>query len=224
MPVFPRHRQPDALAWFGGLNGRALLDLELNAVRQALAARPAQQPWLWIAAAPLGSPTLSLPPRSLTLHRRGSGLEGSFRSGLPLPLANESIGNLILQHALDDGGDALLDECVRVLEPGGRVWVFALNPWSPFHLRWRGNGLRAKGVAGWHLALRRAGLQPCDGALARIGPRWRQAGQKSRPESAGPPAESRLGAVYVLQAEKRSAALIPPAPARRQWQAGAATA
>lgn len=222
MPVFPRHRQPDALAWFGGPNGQALLDLELNAVRQALAARPAQQPWLWIAAAPQGPAAVSPPPRTLILHRRGAGLEGSFRSNLPLPLGNESIGNLILQHALDDGGDALLDECVRVLEPGGRAWIFALNPWSPFHLRWRGSGLRGRGVAGWHLVLRRAGLQPCGGRPACLGPRWRQA--KAQPEGAGATAGQRLGAVYVLQAEKRSAALVPPAPARRQWQAGAATA
>ncbi|MET1161214.1 MAG: hypothetical protein ABWY48_01655, partial [Pseudoxanthomonas sp.] len=133
MPVLQISRQPDALAWFDTVKGQSLLAAEQTAIRAALSSRPAQQPWLWLA--PLGATIApdpaELPPRSLFLHSWGDRYAGSMQCGLPLPLPNESIGNIILQHLLDDGRDGLLDECVRVLEPGGRLWLFALNPWSP---------------------------------------------------------------------------------------------
>src|SRR3546814_13939965 len=67
------------------------------------------------------------------------------RCRLPLPLASESIGVVVLQHVAAPGRSRreLFEECARVLAPGGRLWVFALNPLAPYRWRWRGTGLGA---------------------------------------------------------------------------------
>ena len=118
MPVLQISRQPDALAWFDSVRGQPLLAAEQALVGAAMAARPAQQPWLWLAPRATGPGIPELPRRTLVLHRQQGRFAGSLRCGLPLPLPNESIGNLVVQHALDDGVEGLLDECARVLEPG----------------------------------------------------------------------------------------------------------
>lgn len=219
MPALQISRQPDALAWFSSLLGQPVLSAELPIIRSVLASRPAQQPWLWIAPiAAGGEGAFEAPARSLLLHRQGSHLSGSLRCGLPLPLPNESIGNLIIQHALDDGSDGLLEECERVLEPGGRLWLFTLNAWSPYRARWRRSGLMARNVLAWQRELRGLGLQPCGKHVSYLGPAWRAA---TTSPSIMP---NRLRAVCLMETEKRTAALIPPAPVKRQWQAGAATA
>ena len=221
MPVLPISRQPDALPWFDTPPGQPLLLAEQPGIQAALSARPAQQPWLWIGPSASVLPdSASLPPRSLILGRSGSQFAGSLRCGLPLPLPNESIGNIILQHALDDGSDELLDECERVLEPGGRLWLFTLNAWSPYRARWRRSGLVVRDVNAWHKRLRSIGLQPCGREVTHLGPVWRPSAGLA--QSAAP---DRLRAVCLLETEKRAAALIPPAPVKRQWRpAGAAPA
>lgn len=218
MPVLQISRQPDALAWFDSPSGQPLLAAEQPVIAAAMASRPAQQPWLWLAPQAPGSGTPDLPRRTLVLHREQDGFSGSLRCGLPLPLPNESIGNLIVQHVLDDGMDGLLDECARVLEPGGRLWLLTLNPWSPYRARWWRSGLAACDVQDWRMKLRGLGLQPCAGGAGYLGPVWRIAFDPAEPTS------GRLGAVCLLEFEKRSAALIPPAPVARQWQAGATPA
>lgn len=220
MPVLQISRQPDALAWFDTVRGQPLLAAEQAVIRAALISRPAQQPWLWLAplapAGPLGE--VGLPPRSLLLHPWGERYAGSLQCGLPLPLPNESIDNLILQHALDDDREGLLEEGVRVLAPGGRLYLFVLNPWSPYRARWRSSGLQARDVQDWRRRLRQLGLQPCGGEVSYLGPLWRMtAASQVR-------APNRLRAVCLLEVEKRTASLIPPAPVTRQWQAGAAPA
>lgn len=220
MPVLQISRQPDALAWFDTVRGQPLLAAEQAVIRSALVTRPAQQPWLWLAPVAPAAPSseVGLPPRSLLLHPWGERYAGTLQCGLPLPLPDESIGNLILQHVLDDGREGLLKECERVLEPGGRLWLFALNPWSPYRARWRSNGLQARDAQSWRHQLRQLGLQPCGGDVSFLGPLWRTVAG-SQAQAAG-----RLRAVCLLEVEKRTASLIPPAPVPRQWQAGAAPA
>ncbi|MDR6842280.1 hypothetical protein [Pseudoxanthomonas sacheonensis] len=220
MPVLQISRQPDALAWFDTVRGQPLLAAEQAVIRAALISRPAQQPWLWLVpVAPAGPlDEVGLPPRSLFLYPWGERYAGSLQCGLPLPLPNESIDNLILQHALDDDREGLLEEGVRVLAPGGRLYLFVLNPWSPYRARWRSSGLQARDVQDWRRRLRQLGLQPCGGEVSYLGPLWRMtAGSQVR-------APGRLRAVCLLEVEKRTASLIPPAPVARQWQAGAAPA
>ena len=220
MPVLQISRQPDALTWFDTVRGQPLLAAERTVIRAALLSRPAQQPWLWLAPlAPAGAPgETGLPPRSLLLYPWGDRYAGSLQCGLPLPLPNESIDNLVLQHALDDDREGLLEESARVLAPGGRLWLFVLNPWSPYRARWRSSGLQARDVQDWRRRLRQLGLQPCGEEVSYLGPLWRMtAGSQVR-------APGRLRAVCLLEVEKRTASLIPPAPVARRWQAGAAPA
>src|SRR4051812_45502512 len=100
MPVLQISRQPDALAWFDSLRGQPLLAAEQTVIAAAMASRPAQQPWLWLAPQPPGPGTPDLPRRTLVLYRQQDRFSGSLHCGLPLPLPNESIGNLVVQHAL----------------------------------------------------------------------------------------------------------------------------
>ena len=219
MPVLQISRQPDAMTWFYTPRGQAVLAAEQDIIRAALVTRPAQQPWLWLGPAQSGSPGgPDLPARSLWLQPRGPRYAGSLQCGLPLPLPNESIGNVIIQHVLDDGREELLDECTRVLEPGGRLWLFVLNPWSPYRARWRRSGLQARAPQAWNQQLRALGLQPCGEGMSHLGPVWRS----SVHPQAG--ATQRLRSSCLLEVEKRTAALIPPALVKAQWQAGTAPA
>ena len=220
MPVLKINRQPSSLAWFDSLRGQAVLAAEQDLIRGALVARPAQPPWLWLGPAHSGLPAQGpdLPARSLWLHPRGHRYAGSVECELPLPLPNESIGNVIVQHVLDDGRDGLLEECARVLEPGGHLWLFVLNPWSPYRVRWHRSGLQARHVQAWNQRLGALGLQACGDGTTFLGPVWRYSG------AAQAPTTRRLRCSYLLEVEKRTAALIPPALVKRQWQAGAAPA
>jgi len=218
MPFLQNNRQPEAMDWFAGAPAQTLLLAEQALISGALVTRPALSPWLWLAPCAAAADEVQLPPGSLRLHRDGTGLAGSARCALPLPLPNESIGNLILQHVLDEPGDQLLEECVRTLEPGGRVWLFTLNPWSPYRARWTGSGLSPHGPQDWRQRLRGLGLQPCAAEISYIGPVW-------QPEAgAEPTSVDRLRAACLLQVEKRTAAPIPPAPVKAEWQPGAAPA
>ena len=146
------------------------------------------------------------------------GFRGDLRCGLPLPLANESCGRVIVQHVADAATDplALLEECSRVLLPGGRLWLLALNPLTPYRVRWRGTGLRTSEPVTWRRRLRAAGLLP-DAVSQGLGPTWRVASDPAPQDGAG------LRAAFLLRAEKRRYPLTP-AQARRAvgWQPGTA--
>lgn len=222
MPAFAFERQPDALAWFGSERGRHLLALEGEAARHWLERRPAQPAlWLTAAAEPPPPPAGNGFSRRLWLYRQGAQLRGDVHCALPLPLPSETFGSVVLQHACDDGSLDLLSECARILAPGGRLWLLTLNPMSPYRLRWRGSDLRVRDGGAWHERLRQVGLHPQDDVETYLGPRWR--GQRAT-DAAMRPSHQRLRAVRVLEAEKRVAALIPPANARRAWNTGAAPA
>lgn len=219
MPVFADHRQPGSprrapLDWFAGAAGQALLVSETAAVARVLAACPAL-PWLW-----LGIPAAVPPnaPRGVRLHLSASGFSGDLRCALPLPVASECFGAIFLQHALDDGhaGQAMLDECARLLAPGGTLWLATLNPWSPYRVRWTGSGLRARSPGRWQAALRRAGFTPGSIRLQWLGPQW----QPSAAE-AGVGLADRFRGGVALSAGKQVQAVIPPPRLRQlRWQIG----
>lgn len=217
MPATSHSRQPEVgLDWFGTAAGQGVLVAESAAVARVLAGCPAL-PWAWLGA-PGAEPPANEARRGLLLQRAPAGLIGAVRCGLPLPLASESLGALLLQHALDDGWatDALLDECERVLAPGGTLWIAALNPWSPYRARWNHAGLRAHHPGGWQVRLRRAGFAFDSVSLQWLGPRWQVAHG-----DAGIGAADRLRAGIALTVSKRVRALIPPSPLRKlRWQTG----
>jgi len=209
-------RQPGgALDWFAGEAGQGVLAPESAAMAQVLASVPAPA-WAWFGI-PAATPPQA-PGRGVVLRRSPRGFDGMLRCGLPLPLASESIGVILLQHLLDDGAapDRLLDECARVLMPGGMLWLATLNPWSPYRARWLGVGLHARDPGHWQSALRRAGFALESVSLQWLGPRWRPAHGE-----AGVGAADRLRAGIALTVSKRVRSVIPPAPLRSlRWSAG----
>ncbi|WP_222565016.1 methyltransferase domain-containing protein [Novilysobacter antarcticus] len=218
MPAFTYHRQPGVpaetgLEWFHGPAGNAILASEEAAVGRVMAMCPAL-PWLWIGAAAAVAPQA---PRGIRLHRGRDGFSGDLRCGLPLPLASECFGAIFLQHALDDGREVqeMLNECARLLAPGGRLWLATLNPWSPYRARWTGAGLRAKGAGAWQSALRRAGFPSAATRAQWLGPRWQQ-----RVEDSGIGVSDRFRSVLALSAGKQVQGVIPPTALRQlRWQA-----
>ncbi|WP_166815978.1 class I SAM-dependent methyltransferase [Luteimonas yindakuii] len=193
--------------WFASPAGRVLLDGEDAMLQRTLAERPSP-PWLWLG--PVPRPELDAAcGRGLGLWRGRHGWEGAVRCGLALPFPSATMGVVILQHVVRAGGedDGLLEEAARVLEPGGRLWLFTLNPLSPYRWRWRGQGLRAGEPLGWRRRLRRAGLEP-EPVSQGIGPQWKL--EASDVLQSGPG----LRAAYALRAEKRVAALTPLPAAR----------
>lgn len=185
--------------WFHAGAGRALLDSETGVLAQASADRPGQPTLRFLPRAGLAEAE-----RCMDLHLVGGHFDGAFRCGLPLPLASESLGTIVLQHVADYPLDAtaLLAECLRVLVPGGRLWLFTLNPLAPYRWRWSGTGLRGAEPVIWRRRLRAAGLTP-DTVSQGLGPRWRIAANPRAQDGAG------LRAAYLLRAEKRVAPLTP---------------
>ena len=203
MPALAFHRQPPLqLGWFATVPGLRVLHAESGPITRLLAARPAQ-PVLWLRPAAIDD--TPPPARGLRLHREGAGFGGALRMHAPWPLPSESFGCVIWQHVSDDGSDpaSWLEECARVLMPGGMLWLSALNPWSPYRARWRGQGLQATDIAGWRGRARQSGLHVAPDGTGWNGPAWRDAAGYGR-----------LCAAWSLQAEKRSLPLTPIMPAR----------
>lgn len=212
MPVTASSRQPGASTWFSGQAGQWLLAEERRWLAGALASRPVR-PWLWVA--PIAAGGWRPPsPRGLLLHQDGAGYAGSVRCGLPLPLPSECVGDVVLQHPAPERLDALLEESVRVLVEGGRLWLCVFTPWSPYRLRGGGAPGFAPSPGLCRRRLRALGLQYLAPAHF-VGPCWRM-----RPGAGG--AAAPLRAACVIMAEKRVAAPVAPLPLR--WRRGAAPA
>lgn len=210
MQAGPDPRQPEAmLAWFSLLPGQGVLAAEDDVLPDALAPLP-DLPWLWLGTA-AGRP----PPRRrrpLALRRAGAGWNGDLRCEARLPLATESLGAVVVQHAFDADRalDPWLAECARVLAPGGTLWIAALNPWSPYRGHWARTGLRARDPGLWQAALVRAGLVRPAMHLQWMGPRWRLGHGE-----AGVGALDRLRAAFAITVVKRVAMPSRPQPVRR---------
>jgi SAM-dependent methyltransferase len=201
MPLPSPTGQPDsASAWFGSDAGRAVLESEQPLLLRAFAERPSQ-PWLWLGPV---AQELDVEGHGLRLSASGAGWSGSARCGLPLPLANESIGVVVVQHVARarSSADGLLDECARVLVPGGRLWLFALNPLAPYRWRWRGSGLGASEPLTWRRRLRAAGLA-AEPVSQGLGPGWQVGVSHDLQNGPG------LRAAYLMRAEKRAWPLTP---------------
>ncbi len=201
MPATSPTGQPDRPSdWFATAAGHAILASEQGVVSEALAGHPGL-PWLWLAPA-----TAVAEPdgRGLRLTRAGQRLDGPVRCGCPLPLPSEAFGSVVLQHVVGaaSGDHALLDEAVRVLAPGGYLWLLALNPLTPYRWRWRGQGLAAAEPLAWRRRMRSAGLAP-DAVSRGVGPSWRETPSAITQDGPG------LRAAYVLRGQKRTLPLTP---------------
>lgn len=188
-----------------------MLDSEAAVLRQAFAERPGP-PWLWLSPAAQG---LAAPDSGIALRSHARGLSGTLRCGTALPLASEAIATVILQHVVEDGPAwlELLEECARVLLPGGRLWVFALNPLSPYRRHWLGDGVQVVEPVTWRRRMRAHGLQP-EAVSQGVGPRWRIAPVSDLRTGAG------VRAAYLLRAEKRVVPLTPVRQRAVRWTPG----
>lgn len=207
MPAALVQRQPerpgrDGAAWFATPAGEAVLRSEAEAIRRALAQRPGQ-PWLWLAAGP-ASAEAEAEGHGLRLNGSGERFDGALCCTLPLPLASESVGTVVVQHLGDICSDTalLFAECQRVLVPGGCLWLFALNPLAPYRWHWTRRGPAAREPVGWRRRLRAAGLRP-EAVSHGLGPRWHLEPAPDLQHGAG------LRAAFLLRAEKRLAPLTP---------------
>lgn len=172
-----------------------LLASETGVIADALEARPGL-PWLALSAA--AKPAGITAPQGLWLSPRGQVWGGELHCAQDaLPLLSESVATVVVQH-VGSPASALpwLSECARVLLPGGKLWLFALNPLSPYRRHWQGQAVSADEPFSWRRCLRRAQLQT-DTLTLGLGARWRCAVDARLQRGAG------IRAAYVLQAEKR---------------------
>ena len=120
-------------------------------------------------------------------------------------MPSESFGTVVLQHVARPAGErgpALLEEAARLLVPGGRLWLFLLNPLAPYRWRWRGNGISASEPLVWRKRLRAVGLSP-EPVSQGIGPTWDIAHDPCLQDGAG------LRAAFLIRAEKRRLPMTP---------------
>lgn len=196
MPARSASRQPDGVtSWFMTPQGQAVLRSEDEALGQALRERPGMAS-LWIA--PQYVQIEKEAGFCVRLTQNGRLFAGDMHCDATLPLASEAVGTVVLQHVAEASADwqALLEECVRVLIPGGRLWVLALNPLGLYRARWSGNGLRSCEPVTWRRRMRAHGLQP-EPVSVGLGPLWRVQPHYETQTGAG----SR--AAYLLRAEKQ---------------------
>ena len=131
--------------------------IEERAYDAALHERPAQE-WLWLA--PLADVAETADGRCLL---PGADAWGRVqRYAVPLSIPAESLGTVVLQHVADGAWDPeLLEECRRLLVPGGRLWLFGLNPLDPTALSLAGVFLIGVTLVAALLPARRAlGMAP----------------------------------------------------------------
>ncbi len=166
------------------------------------------QPWLWLVPCATWLPAEAPGGRGVRLHRAadGRGWEGDVCCALPLPLPSEAVNAIVLQHVAPMELEALLSECVRVLMPGGRLWMTLLNRYSPYRARWQWQGARPPSATRCQFQLQREGLRVR--SVRHFGPLWSDSGQ------AAGKALPALRAVCVMEFEKRTQAFIGPEAVR----------
>jgi SAM-dependent methyltransferase len=151
-------------------------------------------------------PPLPLLGHWARLHARGNCWRGDVLARVvePLPFLDDSFGVVVLRHALEVAvhADALFEEAVRVLAPGGVLAVTGVHPlgaWSPW-FQWRSRGMRA--TLQQPVILRaRCARADLDVYVARRVGRFFPSGS--------PHGEALWGGAYVLLARKRRVAATP---------------
>ncbi|MBS0225584.1 MAG: hypothetical protein JSS25_04490 [Proteobacteria bacterium] len=200
MPSLLPLRQPDLSArdWFEGAHGRVVLACEQPLLARAGGERPGLT---WVCISPVERPAGVADGHLLWLRVDGAdALAGDVACVADCwPLASESVGTIVLQHAGDCGlgWEDVLIEANRVLVPGGRLWLFSLNPLSPYRRYWWRQGVSDAEPFTWRRRLRRHGFEP-ETVAEGIGPAWNA--QRIAAVQIGAGAR----AAYRLCAEKRS--------------------
>ena len=128
-----RRERPE---WFEHHSIRALFALERVWVAQAMRSRVGSVRVWMLPDARCAQDEPEAP--TVLLSRAGDGWQGALRAEWGcLPFSDASVGQLVVQHVLDDAPSAsvLLAECARVLAMDGELLVFGLNPAGITRLR-----------------------------------------------------------------------------------------
>lgn len=197
MPAALRPRQANVAEWFATQAGQALALAQLPHLQALLASRP-HQPLLWLSPCQAWPAQAPGKARCVWLHRFGPDWAGDLRGQLPLPLASASIGTVLVQHPEPAGAAELLGDCARLLLPGGVLLLVVGRGMHPQRVLHPGLPLWRQPRPAWRRLLASNGLvlRGCHrleaGALGSL-----------------------AGACVVLEAEKRTQALIGPRPVPR---------
>ncbi|HHW4681862.1 MAG TPA: hypothetical protein ACQGQI_01400 [Xylella sp.] len=171
----------------------------------------ASQPWLWFSVSKELIPANVLSGcDGVHLIQCDGGFEGDVRCVLPFPLLTESVRVIVVQHVVTESVVDFFEECARVLMPGGSLYLFALNPLSPYRLRWLRQGVCAPSSEHWRALLHNAGLHCCR-SVRYLGPVWQP--------NCLPSDVNRIPwrAVCLLEADKRVVVPTGLIPARVAW-------
>lgn len=176
-------------------------------------------PTLWIGADATWCDLVAAAPMLTRLHVNHARLQGDLVCHLDaLPIERDSVQTIVVQHVAEVLVDPvpLIRELARVLEPGGQLFWFGLNPisaWAAWSL-WRGrpgHAIHARGIRQLDLQLAEHGVDAIDSRY--LGPLW---------PNASPVNEARrfamidgLRAGWLLSARKRRAVLTPLRAAAR---------
>lgn len=211
MPVPAAARQPDppGVGWFATPPAQCLLRAEQAAVSPLLAGYHGRI-GLYLRGCRSGPDALSGSMVQSVLHAdcAHESITGDLRCRADQwPLQRESLDVVYLLHVLEARTPlaALLAQAERVLTPEGALLMVALNPYSPWRLRWAATGLRAAPagrVRGW---LRDAGFEVLQ--QRGIGPVLPWSQPRTARSGGDPFAAMRAG--YALLARKRRPALTP---------------
>lgn len=195
MPADPRPRQVSVADWFDTEAGLALARAQSSLLLQCLAQRP-HQPLLWCGPGRGWPAQRPASARLLALHGDGLRWAGDLQARRPLPLANASIGTVVLQHPPATMAAGLLADCQRLLLPGGVLLLVVGRRVCTSRVLHPGLPLWAAPPGGWRRQLADQGL------LLRAVHRFGNDLQLS-------------SACVVLEAEKRTLAPIGPRPTRK---------
>ena len=160
----------------------------------------------------------------------GSWLPFVYGEGRALPLANECIDLVVLQHSLDfeENPHQVLREAARVLIPGGTLMVIGFNPqsfwwgWRLFHPKttdapWAARFISPSRLSEW-LSLLELDVEGCETGYYL--PPWQSlaSGDKfKRFKRVAKHFFTKQGAVYVLVSKKNVSCVTPIAP---KWRLG----
>ncbi|MBL0164076.1 MAG: hypothetical protein IPP82_10680 [Xanthomonadales bacterium] len=125
--------------------------------------------WAWVNSAPVvapAGPAISILPtpdhrnpglsghRPITrLHLASHGLAGDMACSMhALPIETDSVQLIVVRHLFDALGssDELESELMRVLAPGGALFVFGFNPASTWRLWWLRQAARGMRMPRWN--------------------------------------------------------------------------
>jgi SAM-dependent methyltransferase len=174
-------------------------------------------PWLWMGPT---APELALTSPVIGLALDSSArLAGAWHCEIDaLPLQDECIARIVLQHVLEPLASPLklLGECVRSLMPGGELVVIGVNPWSLWNWQLRrrtlGSGMHGKARLAGRLTAQLSQLGLGEFFIERYGARWPST---TLNPGLSPPVGGAFRAIYVLRCRKSRASVITLRPVLR---------